>query len=139
MSLLRSFQLPGYSTGLADKDKAWFDENRKTYAAEVVAPTKLFVTALGERLAGSFAPNIVALPKTNGSIGPINNDLRFSPDKTPYKDHLLLRFWEGDDKKTSPTLMVRISKNTIGFASGSAIVDVERWRAMASLDRPKFG
>ena len=33
---------------------------------------------------------------------PINNDLRFSPDKSPYKDHLLLRFWEGADKTGKP-------------------------------------
>lgn len=118
--------------GAQDKasGKPWFDANKKDYNELVVAPTKAFVSALGERLAGSFAPGIVALPKTNGSISPINNDLRFSPDKNPYKDHLLLRFWEGENKKTAPTLFVRISADEIGFASGMMLPSIDRWREL---------
>lgn len=77
---------------LGQADKAWFDEHRQTYADAVVAPTKAFVVALGERLDAEVSPMSVYQPKANGSIAPINNDLRFSPDKSPYKDHLLLRF-----------------------------------------------
>jgi uncharacterized protein (DUF2461 family) len=75
---------------LGRRNKPWFDANRKTYDEYAVGPTKAFVTAIGECLADGMAPNIVAQPKANGSISPINNDLRFSPDKSPYKDHLLL-------------------------------------------------
>ncbi|MEL6981116.1 MAG: DUF2461 family protein, partial [Actinomycetota bacterium] len=64
---------------LGERDKAWCDENRSTYDQAVVAPAKAFVVAVGERLADSFAPGIVAQPKANGSLSPINNDLRFSP------------------------------------------------------------
>lgn len=117
---------------LGGEDKAWFDANRGTYDEAVVGPTKAFVTALGERLAGGFAPGIVAQPKANGSIAPINNDLRFNPDKSPYKDHLLLRFWEGSDKKTSPTLFVRLGADEVGFATGAPILDIERWRELVA-------
>lgn len=34
----------------------------------------------------------------NGSIMGINRDIRFSKDKSPYKDHLDLWFWTGDRK-----------------------------------------
>ncbi len=119
---------------LGRQDKAWFDANRKTYDQHVVAPTKAFVTAMGERLADGFAPGITALAKTNGSIAPINNDLRFSPDKSPYKDHLMLRFWEGPDKKTAPTLMLRIGREDIGYAIGVALPSVERWRELIDDD-----
>lgn len=119
-----------FLAGLDDKDKDWFASNKKIYTSELVTPTKLFVAALGERLAETLTPRIVAIPKTNGSIGPINNDLRFSPGKPPYKDHLLLRFWEGENKRTAPTLMVRISKSTVGFATGAAINDLDRWRKL---------
>ena len=124
-----------FLTELGRRDKAWFDENRDTYNRAVVAPTKAFVTAIGDRLADSFAPAIVAQPKTNGSIGPINNDLRFSPDKPPYKDHLLLRFWEGPDKKSAPTLFLRVSEDSLGFASGMMIPDIDRWRNLIDADK----
>ncbi len=114
---------------LGGEDKAWFDERRKVYDQAVVAPTKAFVTAMGDALADGFAPAIVALPKANGSISPINNDLRFSPDKSPYKDHLLLRFWEGPDKKTAPTLFIRLGPDEVGFATGAAIGSLDHWRA----------
>ncbi|MEM7342266.1 MAG: DUF2461 family protein [Actinomycetota bacterium] len=123
-----------FLTKLGARDKAWFDANRATYEAQVVGPAKSFVSAMGEALADGFAPNIIAEPKTNGSIAPINNDLRFSPDKPPYKDHLLLKWWEGDDKKRSPTLWVRITQDQIGFATGAPIHDVERWRSLVADD-----
>lgn len=115
---------------LSTHDKAWFDEHRQTYRREVVEPTKAFVVAVGEGLATSFAPDIVARPKANGSISPINNDLRFSPDKAPYKDHLLLRFWEGENKKLAPTLMIRIAPDGVGFSTGAMLDDLERWRRL---------
>lgn len=119
---------------LSRNDKAWFDDHRDIYANAVVAPTKALVVALGERLCEEISPGIVAQPKTNGSIGPINNDLRFSPGKAPYKDHLLLRFWDGPNKKTAPTLMVRIGPDEIGFASGIAISSAQRWRELVDDD-----
>jgi len=124
-----------FLTTLGGKDKPWFDKNRKVYEESVVAPTKAFVVELGRRLADEISPAITAQPKTNGSIAPINNDLRFSPDKSPYKDHLLLKFWEGENKKQAPTLWVRISEHDVGFASGAPIGSVERWREL--VDGPE--
>ena len=123
-----------FLTELGSADKAWLDANRTTYQREVVGPTKAFVTTLGERLATTISPTIVAQPKTNGSISPINNDLRFSPDKSPYKDHLLLRFWDGPDKKTAPTLFVRLSAAEVGFATGAMLPDLDRWRELIDDD-----
>lgn len=119
---------------LGSEDKAWFVANRKTYDAMVVAPTKAFVTALGERLVESMGREIVAQPKTNGSIAPINNDVRFSPNRPPYKDHLLLKFWEGPDKKTAPTLHLRLSNSDVGFATGAMLRDLDRWRELIADD-----
>ncbi len=115
-------------------DKAWFDANRAAYDELVVAPTRAFVTALGDVLASTFAPAVAAVPKANGSIAPINNDRRFAPDKSPYKDHLLLRFWEGPDKKTAPTLFVRLAPDGVGFATGAALGDLDRWRRLIDDD-----
>jgi len=116
---------------LPNRDPAWFKSHKKQYEALVALPTKALVQDLGERLA-AIRPGLVAVPKTNGSIAPINNDLRFSPDKPPYKDHLLLKFWEGEPKKTAPTVYVRIAPDNVGFAVGLVPADVGSWREFVS-------
>ncbi|MEM7273397.1 MAG: DUF2461 family protein [Actinomycetota bacterium] len=119
---------------LGGQDKAWFDANRSRYQASVVEPTKALVAGVGARLAASLAPDISAEPRSNGSISPINNDRRFAPDKPPYKDHVLLRFWEGPSRKTSPTLFLRIGVEGIGYGVGAALPDLDRWRALIDDD-----
>jgi uncharacterized protein (TIGR02453 family) len=59
-----------------------------------MAPAKLFVAAMGERLR-SIVPGIVAVPAVNKSIFRINRDTRFSLDPSPYKTNLGLYFWDG--------------------------------------------
>jgi uncharacterized protein (DUF2461 family) len=114
-------QLPGLSKGEFGAVKA-------RYQAEIADPTKAFVDALGSVLQGTISPAIEFAAKTNGSIGPINNDLRFNPDAPRYKDHLLLRFWEGTPKKVVPNLYVRLTPTEVGFATGQAFPDVPAWR-----------
>lgn len=116
-----------FLAALPDKDPDWFKANKAAYEAAVVKPTKAFVVDLGDRLR-ELGAGVEAQPKTNGSIAPINNDLRFNPDAAPYKDHVMLRFWEGSPKKTAPMLMVRVAPDGIGFASGIVPGDVGRWR-----------
>lgn len=135
-SAFAGFSAEGLSflTTLGAKNKEWFDSNRAEYQKAVVAPAKVFVVAMGGALAAGSYPLIEALPKVNGSMAPINNDLRFKPDASPYKDHLMFKFWEGPDKKTAPTLWVRMHPTDgIGFASGMAFPDLDRWRT--SIDR----
>lgn len=84
--------------GLSENNsKAWFDEHRADYDTHYIAPAKAFVSAFGETLK-SISPDLQAVPKVNGSIFRINRDIRFSKDKTPYKDHLDMWFWEGERK-----------------------------------------
>jgi uncharacterized protein (TIGR02453 family) len=59
-----------------------------------MAPARDFVFFMGERLK-EIAPEVVADPRINRSIFRIHRDTRFSKDKTPYKDHLGILFWEG--------------------------------------------
>jgi uncharacterized protein (TIGR02453 family) len=120
---------------LPTRDAAWFKANQKTYRETVLEPAKAFVDAMGVELSAGISKAIRADPKTNGSIAPINNDVRFAKDKTPYKDHLLFRFWEGRDKKAAPTLFVRLSGDSVGFASGAVFASVDRWRARVDDDK----
>jgi uncharacterized protein (TIGR02453 family) len=80
-----------------NNEKAWFDENRARYEAAWLAPAKQFVEAIGPKLK-KLSPGVKFEPKINGSLMRINRDTRFSKNKDPYKTHLDLWFWEGDDK-----------------------------------------
>jgi uncharacterized protein (TIGR02453 family) len=81
-----------------NNNKEWFDRNRETYDRHVMAPAKLFVTAMGEKLR-RIAPHIVAVPKVNKSIFRINRDTRFSLDPAPYKTNLGIYFWDGSGSR----------------------------------------
>jgi uncharacterized protein (TIGR02453 family) len=77
-----------------NNSRDWFAANRETYERHVMAPAKLFVAAMGERLR-SIVPDVVAVPSVNKSIFRINRDTRFSLDPSPYKTNLGLYFWDG--------------------------------------------
>ncbi|HVY28824.1 MAG TPA: DUF2461 domain-containing protein [Polyangiaceae bacterium] len=80
-----------------NNEKAWFEEHRADYESYFMEPAKALVAALAAPLK-KLDPNIHAEPRVNGSILRINRDVRFSKDKTPYKDHLDLWFWSGSKK-----------------------------------------
>jgi uncharacterized protein (TIGR02453 family) len=77
-----------------NNDKLWFDAHRGDYEHHVLGPARYFIVALGDRLK-SIAPKIQADPRVNKTLFRINRDTRFRHDKTPYKTHLALWFWEG--------------------------------------------
>jgi len=79
-------------------DKIWFNENRSVFDNNVLPEAQAFVVTVGEKLK-QIVPDVVAIPKTDKSIFRIYRDTRFSPDKTPYKTHLGIFFWEGPLKK----------------------------------------
>jgi uncharacterized protein (TIGR02453 family) len=83
-----------YTALSRNNNKAWFESNRSVFEKEIMAPARAFVSAMGERL-DMLAPGIHAEPKVNRSLFRINRDTRFSKDKTPYKTHLAVWFWEG--------------------------------------------
>jgi len=77
-----------------NNDKAWFEAHRDVYEAEVMAPSRAFVEAMGAKLR-TVVPRIVAVPKVNKSIFKIHRDTRFSLDPSPFKTNLGIYFWEG--------------------------------------------
>ena len=77
-----------------NNSREWFNAHKQEYTTQVMDPARAFVTDLGVRLA-EIAPGIIAVPKLNRSIFRIYRDTRFSADKSPYKTHLGLYFWEG--------------------------------------------
>ncbi|MBN2347123.1 MAG: DUF2461 domain-containing protein [Candidatus Aminicenantes bacterium] len=88
-------QAVAFFRGLAaHNDREWFAAHRAKYEAAVMEPARAFVLAMGERLR-RLSPGIQFNPGGNGSIFRIFRDIRFSPDKSPYKTNLGILFWEG--------------------------------------------
>lgn len=102
-----------------DNTKAFFDANRSTYEAALLWPARAFVVALGDELRARVSPGIRAEPHVNGSILRMSRDLRFSPERRPYKEHLHLVFWEGAaHSRERPCLSVRLRPEGISLGAG---------------------
>jgi len=84
----------------SNNNKEWFEANKDTYTEKLMNPAVKFVAALGERLK-NISDGIRYDTRTNGSgsLMRIYRDVRFSPDKTPYKTNISMLFWEGEGKK----------------------------------------
>src|SRR5579862_1483254 len=90
-----------FLSGLAaNNNKAWFEEHRNEYEKCLLEPAKDLVVDLGSKLQDQVSPNIQADPRFNGSIMRISRDIRFSKDKSPYKNWLGLWFWEGGPRRS---------------------------------------
>ncbi|MEZ5668721.1 MAG: DUF2461 domain-containing protein [Alphaproteobacteria bacterium] len=123
----------------ANNNKAWFDAHRQDYEAHFVGPAVAFVAALAEPLA-KLAPRLNAEPRINGSIFRINRDIRFSKDKTPYKDHLDLWFWEGERKTALSGLFFRLTATEMILGTGCHGFDPARLAAFRqAVCDPKRG
>lgn len=107
-----------------NNNKQWFDANRSRYEECVRKPMK----SLAESLT---APVSEIFPDFSGKakISRINNDIRFTPNKPPYKEHMWISFIGSGGGNAE--LFAGISEN--GWSAGCAIHgkkrdDLEEWR-----------
>ncbi len=76
----------------ANNDKTWWDANKDRYHTVVRDPALDFITDFGARLQ-RISPHFVADARTlGGSLMRPYRDIRFSPDKTPYKTNVGIQF-----------------------------------------------
>ncbi len=104
----------------ANNNRDWFHDNKQRYIDLLRDPAIALVIAIGEKLK-TISPDIVYDTRTNGagSLMRVNRDTRFSPDKTPYKDHVDMVFWEGPEKKMqNPSFGFRIRREDMGMYAG---------------------
>jgi len=72
--------------------RTWFLKNKDRYEEIVRQPSLRLILDLGIRFK-PISPWIVANAKPNGgSLMRVYRDIRFSPDKTPYKSHVGMNF-----------------------------------------------
>ncbi|OGO15777.1 MAG: hypothetical protein A2Z14_00465 [Chloroflexi bacterium RBG_16_48_8] len=114
-------QAVGFFKELSENNnREWFNEHKKQYQEMILLPAQAFVLSLGESL--KLLSNSIEYDlRTSGvgSIFRISRDIRFSKDKTPYKTHLGILFWEGHRKKMmNPGFYFQIDTDGAVFYTG---------------------
>ncbi len=115
----------------ANNNREWFQANKKVFQEQLQVPAQQFVMALGMRLQ-EISPGIRFDTRTNGSgsLMRIYRDIRFSKDKTPYKTHISMAFWEGSGKKlANPAFLVRFDPSGGGIYAGQHVFDKAKLNA----------
>jgi uncharacterized protein (TIGR02453 family) len=129
-----------------DNSKAFFDANKARFERVWVAPARDFVVEVGEKVQ-KIAKSIEFEPRVGGSLMRMNRDIRFSKDKSPYKTHLDLFFWDGDEKGWGrPGFFFRLTKDALLVGAGmhafekdhltkyrAAVLDARRGPALAQI------
>lgn len=123
-----------------NNDRDWFQANRHRYEAQVRAPGEAFITALGPLLAEVY-PSVIYDTRRNGagSLMRIHRDVRFSPDKRPYKENLGIIFPLAPGKKVEvPIFYFHLEAGRAFFYGGQHVFGPEalpRYRAAVADDR----
>ncbi len=107
-----------------NNNKEWFDKNRERYENNVKAPFKKLVTDINEQL-------LKELPDLNREIHKnifrINRDIRFSKDKSPYKNNVAAVFSrKGTQDIDYPGFYLHIGSKEILVGGGKYEVSKEQ-------------
>jgi uncharacterized protein (TIGR02453 family) len=102
-----------------NNEKAWFEANRRRYEEFYLTPALAFIGALGPRLTSTLPGEVRYEARVNGSLFRINRDVRFSKDKTPYKNHIDMWFWQGERKGwETPGYFMRLLPDRFAIGGG---------------------
>lgn len=105
----------------ANNSKEWFDANRKVYESEVKKPFQVFVDEMISRIQ-KHEPEVQI--KAADAIMRINNDIRFSKDKTPYKTHMAANISVyGKKDKSYPGFYFQLSADKIAVYGGAYMME----------------
>jgi uncharacterized protein (TIGR02453 family) len=123
--------------------KPWFEEHKPIYETEVLLPLK--------SLAAALTPFFVTVDpqmdfRPNRLISRIYRDIRFSPDKTPYKKHMWIAFQRAFPKQSSewmsfPGFFLEVGKEGSNYGMGMFDAQkkiMDRYREMVEYNPEQF-
>jgi len=133
----------------AHNDKPWFEAHRDEYDATYIPTGEAIAVALAPGLQ-KLAPKITVEPRVNGSLMRVYRDTRFSKDKTPYRAHIDLWFWQGERKGWNGSgFFFRLAPRSIVLGCGvhrfepaqlatyrEAVLDARKGKALTELLDP---
>ncbi len=111
-----------------NNDREWFNARKALYERELKAPMLALIAEVNERLL-DFAPQHVRPPQKIAMR--IYRDIRFSPDKRPYK-HNAAAWWarEGLQKTSGAGFYFEINGTEITIAAGAYMPEREQLLAI---------
>jgi len=99
-----------------NNNRAFFQENRDWYLRAVREPTIALTAELADT-ALDIDPEFDC--RGHKCVSRINRDIRFSRDKSPYRDHIWLAFRRSDEERgTTPSLYFELTDEAAGFGMG---------------------
>jgi uncharacterized protein (TIGR02453 family) len=105
-----------FFSGLQDNnDPAWFKPRKAVYEAEVLAPFRELIAAVGEAFARAGLP-LVGDPRRG--IFRIYRDVRFSPDKRLYKTHAGAVLTRSGGRRDPGVLYIHVAPGESMVAAG---------------------
>ncbi len=100
-------------------ERPWFEANKQRFRDSVQAPMSDFIAAMAPKLA-KISKNFTADPRPNGgSMFRIYRDVRFSKDKSPYKEHAACHFRHAAGKDVhAPGFYMHFAPGDVMFGGG---------------------
>ena len=99
-----------------NNNREWFNENKQRYERNVKEPMLMLLEGLAARLRTQH-PDIVLEPKK--AMYRIYRDVRFSKDKSPYKEWIAAAFtYAGFDRKHDAAFYFHFSPEEFGIGGG---------------------
>lgn len=114
-----------------NNNREFFHDNHEWYMRSVRQPLLDLASELNETIE-KIDPELERRPER--MVSRINRDIRFSKDKSPYRDYMWIGIHKGENKGVIPGLYVDMSANHVGWGMGfwednRALCDAHR-RAM---------
>ncbi len=134
-----------------NNERTWFKANQARYESALREPARAFVRAVGARL-GAVTDHLRADDrKVGGSLMRIHRDVRFSKDKSPYKNNVGVHFRHAAGKDVhAPGLYVHLANDECFVGVGiwgpptpalnaiRAKIDAEQARWREIVEAPEF-
>lgn len=104
----------------AHNEKPWFEANKARFEAAVQQPALRFIEDASQWLEMAGLPYGAEAKKSGGGLSRIYRDVRFSNDKTPYAEHMIIHFGHkaGSKTKLMPVIGIRFDGRDVGFGGG---------------------
>ncbi|MDR1677607.1 MAG: DUF2461 domain-containing protein [Deltaproteobacteria bacterium] len=102
-----------------NNNREWYHQNKSRLEDFVLAPARELVVNVGHIL-GKQIDGLVADPRVDHSIYRLHRDTRFSKDKTPFKEHLGIIWWQDlpEGKLSSPCFYFHFTSEGWQWSAG---------------------
>ena len=111
--------------------RQWYIEHKEEFQKFVLQPMMELVEKL-EKPLHEIDPLLIVVPKVGKSISRVHRDIRFSKDKTLYRDVMWCVFARDKKKFHSPVFLWNILPDSLGMAVAIIMRLQNKWKSFAT-------